>query len=171
MFIKPPDRTSLLIFAEANRPKGSITPRQASSRAPGSTDSGSALSMQVRCWPVTYWINLGLLWVQQLISCFKGKVVLIKYMRLTSERVCWGSPLFTAQKQPAWTTLAILRREAPPDSPLPSLAAGSATRAQARLKQRHPLKHELAPKSTRGAKLLSMRSRILQDAVNVNMHF
>lgn len=54
MFIMAPDRTSLLIFAEVNRLKDSITRCQASSRAPGSSDSGSALSMQVRCWPVNY---------------------------------------------------------------------------------------------------------------------
>lgn len=90
--------------------------------------------------------------VQQLISCFKCKVVLIKYARLTSECMRWGSPLFTSQKQPAWTSLAILHQEAPPDSPLPSLAAGPATYAQAQLKQRHPVKYELAPKSTRTAR-------------------
>lgn len=129
---------------------GKTASAHASSRAPASSDSASALSMQGGYWPVNYCINHVFSGVQWLISRFKWKVALIRYARQPSERVC-GS---------VW-----------PERPLPSLAAGSATPAQAQLKHHHPVKHEVDPKSTAKQRLAPMRSGILQDALEVDMYF
>lgn len=77
----------------------------------------------------------------------------------------------TAIRACVWISLTVLHQEAPPERPLPSLAAGSATPAQAQLKHHHPVKYEVDPKSTAEERLAPMRSGILQDALEVDMYF
>lgn len=117
MFIGAPDRTSLLIFTEANSLKGSIAPRQASSRAPGALTAALPSLCKAGTGPSTTasaWVSSG---VQRLISCFKWKVVLIKYaIRAcvsgqspvhSSEAACLDQSGYSPSGSPTWEPTAL----------------------------------------------------------------
>lgn len=136
MLTRAPDRTSLLIFSEANKWEGSITPLPSQHQA----------AVTVWLCPFLHQVNCSLslgLWVfsrAQLVSCSRWGEVLIKQVGLTMECRCWGVPAHR-WGQPGCSPAGNLTW-----SPCPPCRGCTSCPAQPELQ--HPENHKPAPRRT-----------------------